>query len=633
MNRKKKLKCVVILCVIFFAIIVGKTIVSEAAKKPALNCKKKILYVGDEFPLKIKNKKLIKDADISWGSSDGNVAWVKEQKIIAQNAGDTIISCKIKTDKTLYHLTVNVTVKKPNISEAIKKNNGQMAEEVKMCLTTQKAVAFTFRGLSNKECVENVLDTLDSLGAKGTFFVTISEIEQYPDLIKKIYKKGHEIGNGGLITDSRLRDLSLEEVCNQIYLCDRKLKNIGIEAKSYMPGNGFLNDTIKEAVSVMNQLEETNTYTLVMYSKAPIVSRYKEMTSEEIVSDYLKKDIYLSLRMGEIVYFQMNSALFKDNNVIPDVVNEIGVKYVKNGYGNSLNTKTNTYDYTLIPLNYNITTIQDLITNPDVYTLNPIDTTVDYNKNPDYCYESMIAGYIGNKYISGEDLYGFSSSEKSELDITEEINTNGKNVIFLTFDDYGNDPVVRQILDVLDKHKAKGSFFAIARNADLTNTEVTPNPNILREIGLRGHDIGSHTYSHKTLATEESILEQELVKSYQVLSTVVGDLNTLQPYFRPPELLITKNGLLSVFRSGYQYSISGNCSTHDYMARNSAELLEIMNEHLKQYQNKTGHVIVMHFNNQSIYTAEAIDKFITQHKGDYEFAKLSDYLTENNSNK
>ena len=61
--------------------------------------------------------------------------------------------------------------------------------------------------------------------------------------------------------------------------------------------------------------------------------------------------------------------------------------------------------------------------------------------------------------------------------------------VWLTLDD-GPDPVdTPSILDLLDRHGAKATFFVIGEKAE-------KHPDLIREIHRRGHQIGNHSYSH-----------------------------------------------------------------------------------------------------------------------------------------
>lgn len=61
--------------------------------------------------------------------------------------------------------------------------------------------------------------------------------------------------------------------------------------------------------------------------------------------------------------------------------------------------------------------------------------------------------------------------------------------VWLTLDD-GPDPVdTPAILDLLDRHCAKATFFVIGEKAE-------KHPDLIREIHRRGHQIGNHSWSH-----------------------------------------------------------------------------------------------------------------------------------------
>jgi peptidoglycan/xylan/chitin deacetylase (PgdA/CDA1 family) len=63
----------------------------------------------------------------------------------------------------------------------------------------------------------------------------------------------------------------------------------------------------------------------------------------------------------------------------------------------------------------------------------------------------------------------------------------------LTFDDGPNPAVTPQILDLLERHNVRGSFFLIGRH-------VRAFPALAREIVDRGHGVGNHTETHAPLA-------------------------------------------------------------------------------------------------------------------------------------
>lgn len=68
----------------------------------------------------------------------------------------------------------------------------------------------------------------------------------------------------------------------------------------------------------------------------------------------------------------------------------------------------------------------------------------------------------------------------------------GADAVALTFDDGPVEPYTRQILDALDGHGAKATFFCIGEN-------VERHPELAREIVRRGHTLGNHTGTHRLL--------------------------------------------------------------------------------------------------------------------------------------
>lgn len=523
-------------------------------------------------------------------------------------------------------------VDKIDFKELIDKNNGMLSTIVSRFYTTQEALSYTFRGLSNENVLDNVLASLDKYNAKGTFFVTKNEIINYPDRIEKIVGAGHEIGNGGITVSSDLLNKTNEEICKEIYEVDKLLKEKGIYTNSYMSGYGYSNSKVQEAISTINKIKGLENYELITYTKAPIISKYKDMNADQIIKDYLNVNSYVSLSKGEIVYFRLDSDLFKDNTVISNLIEILTENYVKNGYVHKYNKELQTYYLSTKPLNYSIVPLKDIQSNFESqsnfgrYNILTNIKSMEM-KSYDEALKMIKTNYIGNEDVNLED---FSDDEKLNIDKTGTIDTNGESVIFFTFDDWGGDPIVNEILNVLNKHNVKAGFFTISKYVDINSGISNINPNLLRTIALNGHDIGSHNYNHELLDTNKAELEKSLIKSYDVMSNVIGDLDSLRQYFRPPTLLLKKEGLAAVFESGYKYTISGNISTHDYESTSSQEILDAIEPGLVEGR---GNIIVMHMNNQSYYTAEALDKFLTNNENGvygrkYKIAKLSDYLEQ-----
>ncbi|MCI6188374.1 MAG: polysaccharide deacetylase [Clostridium sp.] len=72
------------------------------------------------------------------------------------------------------------------------------------------------------------------------------------------------------------------------------------------------------------------------------------------------------------------------------------------------------------------------------------------------------------------------------------VRTDGKKVVYLTFDDGPSTTNTPQVLDVLDKYNIKATFFILGKSLEEGETAE----NILKRIASDGHAIGNHSYSH-----------------------------------------------------------------------------------------------------------------------------------------
>jgi peptidoglycan/xylan/chitin deacetylase (PgdA/CDA1 family) len=95
----------------------------------------------------------------------------------------------------------------------------------------------------------------------------------------------------------------------------------------------------------------------------------------------------------------------------------------------------------------------------------------------------------------------------------------------LTFDDGPNPAVTPALLDLLDKHNARATFFMIGRF-------VRKCPELAREVAVRGHLVGNHTQTHPNLFwVSPRGVRSELQQCQAALQDTVG---ATAKYFRPP---------------------------------------------------------------------------------------------------
>ncbi|WP_169309527.1 polysaccharide deacetylase family protein [Rhodomicrobium vannielii] len=125
-------------------------------------------------------------------------------------------------------------------------------------------------------------------------------------------------------------------------------------------------------------------------------------------------------------------------------------------------------------------------------------------------------------------LYGTALNAQSNRSYARTLNLRDREVV-LTFDDGPLGTNTRTVLDTLDKHCVKATFFSVGRMA-------LADPKLLKEYDRRGHTIGTHTFSHPfamdRMPPQDAIAEIE--KGFAAVSHALG--KPVAPFFRFPGL-------------------------------------------------------------------------------------------------
>ncbi|NLI22033.1 MAG: polysaccharide deacetylase family protein [Clostridiales bacterium] len=471
----------------------------------------------------------------------------------------------------------------------------QPAEPLKRVFTSERAAAFTFAGLGNEAELASVLSSLKEINGVGTFLITADEISRYPDEIRQILDAGHSLGISVQAERFSSSTLLLEELLKTRESIRTAFGDA--EALAVRPAFGNASTLLKEACGAGG-------FTLLSSMVNAVRTDDIRSTDAAPVVEALFPADQGVLQRGEIVHFQMRQYQ-KSDQMLGDMVKLIAANhniYALKPVMELVNNTADTYQYPL-PASEILPAVLDKI------------------------YPGQLSGsemtaistrYIGVDWISTSAfLPGFSATEIKRLDKTGLV-PNKDNMVFLTFDDWGTDKAITELLDVLKAHKAKATFFIRTEN-------VVFNPNLLRAIAADGHTIGCHTHKHMPLSNDDGSgkkyteltdaqvaeLKVDLVTSYQLLQSIVGDMTingkpALSLLFRPPTLAVSKKGLAAVLDCGFTYSVSGTYSSQDYKAKSATKLASDLMKYTK-----SGAVLVMHMSDSSIYTAEALDIYLS----------------------
>lgn len=142
----------------------------------------------------------------------------------------------------------------------------------------------------------------------------------------------------------------------------------------------------------------------------------------------------------------------------------------------------------------------------------------------------------------------------------------GVKAVALTFDDGPDPEVIPLLLGLLERHGAAATFFVIGRKAE-------GNPALIREILLRGHAIGNHSYRHDPLLMLRSSarLAEEIARTQRLLT----DFGIQSLVFRPP-VGITNPRLPKALRELNLDCVTFSCRACDFGNRRIKGLAETL---------------------------------------------------------
>lgn len=524
------------------------------------------------------------------------------------------------------------------------KNEGRLAPKKRFLTTTAQKVVLTFGGLTRKESVEDILNHLDRMGVKATFFVTELELRKHTDTVREIAARGHELGLG-LRTGT---DGDFYETCAQIERLQKNMQRLlGVRPVIARQVFGTESPTVNEAASAMGIELLGQTVNMVQ-------TKDKEAKKVEDISDHLFGKFILAMGRGQIIYGRLD--FLDDPTLTGGLLDWIKKNKVDSAtYATLLDSpETNAENDSA----YSMGAVREVLGDeahrwtypvPEEKALFSLRGEEKRKPRTDRLFRhEFSARYIGSPKVTETDrIRGFSEAEMEQMDHTGIVKDVRDNTIFLTFDDWGTDVSINHLLYVLRKHHAKGTFFIITWN-------VKNNPNLLRAIAADGHDIASHTNRHRPMVWQTSnyggnmtpMTEEEYAEdvrlSYEELQKTVGDVMVdgkpaLTHYFRPPTLAISKSGIRSIMDAGFSYIVSGYESTDDYATPSLQAMIGAISHGIYDEKGnvRKGSILIMHMTDKAKYTAEALDYILTVNDArddndpkKFKMGRLSEYLKE-----
>ncbi|MDW0118430.1 polysaccharide deacetylase family protein [Sporosarcina thermotolerans] len=208
------------------------------------------------------------------------------------------------------------------------------------------------------------------------------------------------------------------------------------------------------------------------------------------------------------------------------------------------------------------------------------------------------------KEDSTDDTESDDPIEDGDSEESTETITNGKKVA-LTFDDGPDPKVTIQILNILEKHNAKATFFMLG-------SRVEYYPELTKEIFDAGHELAGHTWNHADLT---KLTPERIAKEINDTSAIIEEVTGAKvKAYRPPYGAVNEK----VRKQSDLPIILWDVDTRDWEHRNSQKLIQNVKQNTKD-----GSIILMHDIHQS--TADGLDAILTflEDEG-YQFVTVSD---------
>lgn len=209
------------------------------------------------------------------------------------------------------------------------------------------------------------------------------------------------------------------------------------------------------------------------------------------------------------------------------------------------------------------------------------------------------------------------------------LRSDGKKIVYLTFDDGPSIETTPKILETLKNNDIKATFFVLGSNVEKTDTQKE----LLKEMVKEGHAIGNHGYCHDYSilypgrVADTTAFINDMEKSENVMKSVLGDDFSTKVIRFPGGHMSWKTGELDpvLEQDGYTY-VDWNVLNGDAEG-NGKTVDQLINRLKETVTNLCGNddvlVVLMHDTDAKPTTAESLQQSIDYLKSlGYEFRTL-----------
>jgi polysaccharide deacetylase family sporulation protein PdaB len=199
-----------------------------------------------------------KNSDNASSVSSGNVSTVKFESGIG--GGNIIGDCRAgKKDLPIYCVDIDSKQKQDDNTENLENTDASASESSAADTNSDadadsgtKYISVSFDAAWGADDTIQILDTLDKYNVKATFFMTGGWVDSFPDMVKEIYARGHDLGNHSQ-NHKQMSKLSANEQKTEIMTVSDKIRELtGYEVFLFRPPYGDYNSTLINTVYSCN---------------------------------------------------------------------------------------------------------------------------------------------------------------------------------------------------------------------------------------------------------------------------------------------------------------------------------------------------------------------------------------------
>lgn len=159
--------------------------------------------------------------------------------------------------------------------------------------TEEKKIAISFDAAWGDQYTNGILDILDKYNVKTTFFLVGFWVDKYPDMVKKIHERGHDVENHSS-THPHMSKLSAEQITQELNITGDKIEKItGRKPILFRPPFGDYNNRLIETA-------KENGYYTIQWDVDSL--DWKELGAQPVVDRVTR-----NVKNGSIVLFHNNA--------------------------------------------------------------------------------------------------------------------------------------------------------------------------------------------------------------------------------------------------------------------------------------------------------------------------------------